>query len=89
MRPRKIRRVIRKRSRSKTSRLLRFSLTANGGGRWCDELGEAVSRFDGCLDVDITATPFTNTLPIRQIENCSRNRMRIKWLNPTPFPQSF
>lgn len=25
-------------------------------------------EFDGCIDIDITATPFTNTLPIRRID---------------------
>jgi uncharacterized protein len=42
-------------------------LTADGLGNWTNELGEVVSAFEGCLDVDITATPFTNTLPIRRL----------------------
>ena len=44
-----------------------LSLTANGQGRWFDESGAALPLLDGCLDVDITATPFTNTLPIRRL----------------------
>lgn len=44
-----------------------LSLSSNGEGRWLDEAGRAVPALDGCLDVDITATPFTNTLPIRRL----------------------
>ena len=44
-----------------------ISLTANGEGRWFDELGKSMFWLDGCLDVDITATPFTNTLLIRRL----------------------
>jgi len=29
--------------------------------------GEPVPALDGCIDVDISATPFTNTLPIRRL----------------------
>jgi uncharacterized protein len=42
-------------------------LSSNGEGRWFDEAGGALRELDGCLDVDITATPFTNTLPIRRL----------------------
>ncbi len=44
-----------------------LSLTANGEGRWFDESGAAVPALDDCVDVDITATPLTNTLPIRRL----------------------
>ena len=46
----------------------RLGLTANGDGGWFDESGSAVPRLDGCVDLDITATPFSNTLPIRRLE---------------------
>jgi hypothetical protein len=39
-------------------------LTTNGEGLWFDESGKYISMLDGCIDIDITATPFTNTLPI-------------------------
>lgn len=29
--------------------------------------GRSALQFDGCLDVDIPLTPFTNTLPIRRL----------------------
>lgn len=43
-------------------------LSTNGSGRWFDTDGQSLPEFDGCLDVDIVATPFTNTLPIRRIQ---------------------
>src|SRR5687767_2095364 len=46
----------------------RLGLTANGYGYWFDEYGSAVPTLDGCVDLDITATPFTNTLPIRRLD---------------------
>jgi hypothetical protein len=42
-------------------------LTADGEGHWFDERGAAVPALGGCVDVDITATPLTNTLPIRRL----------------------
>jgi hypothetical protein len=44
-----------------------LSLNADGEGRWFDESGAAVPALDGCVDADITATPLTNTLPIRRL----------------------
>lgn len=44
-----------------------LSLSADGRGRWFDESGAPVPALDGCVDVDITATPLTNTLPIRRL----------------------
>ena len=42
-------------------------LTGDGTGRWTDAGGERLPAFDGCLDVDLTSTAFTNTLPIRRL----------------------
>lgn len=44
-----------------------LSLTADGEGRWFDKSGAAIPALDDCVDVDITATPLTNTLPIRRL----------------------
>jgi hypothetical protein len=46
----------------------RIELRADGQGNWTGSDGHARSEFDGCIDVDISATPFTNTLPIRRLE---------------------
>ena len=42
-------------------------LTGDGVGRWADGRGQRLAALDGCLDVDLMCTPFTNTLPIRRI----------------------
>ena len=42
-------------------------LLADGEGRWTTRSGEPVPGLEGCVDVDISATPFTNTLPIRRL----------------------
>jgi uncharacterized protein len=43
------------------------SLTSDGEGKWTTGAGERLGEIDGCLDVDISATLFTNTLPIRRV----------------------
>jgi uncharacterized protein len=42
-------------------------LYTDGQGHWTDGAGVACSALDGCLDIDISRTPFTNTLPIRHL----------------------
>jgi uncharacterized protein len=44
-----------------------LELLADGEGHWKRGGGESVPELDGCIDVDISATPFTNTLPIRRL----------------------
>ncbi len=44
-----------------------ISLRSDGHGRWSDAAGQPVPMLDACIDVDIAATPFTNTLPIRRL----------------------
>jgi uncharacterized protein len=44
-----------------------LELLTNGEGSWKGRSGEPLPEFDGCIDVDISATPFTNTLPIRRL----------------------
>lgn len=36
-------------------------------GVWRDATGEQLPHLDGCVDVDISVTPLTNTLPIRRL----------------------
>jgi hypothetical protein len=42
-------------------------LTGDGTGRWTGAGGERLPALDGCLDVDLSSTAFTNTLPIRRL----------------------
>jgi hypothetical protein len=44
-----------------------LKLLTDGEGQWKRGGGEPVPELDGCIDVDISATPFTNTLPIRRL----------------------
>lgn len=42
-------------------------LLADGEGHWTSPGGETHAPLDGCFDVDLSATPSTNTLPIRRL----------------------
>jgi len=44
-----------------------LELLADEEGHWKRGGREPVPELDGCIDVDISATPFTNTLPIRRL----------------------
>jgi hypothetical protein len=44
-----------------------LSLLTDGQGTWTTENAETIPLLSGCLDVDISQTPFTNTLPIRRL----------------------
>ena len=40
---------------------------ADGRGHWADASGDRIPFLDGCLDVDISASPFTNTMAIQRL----------------------
>ena len=44
-----------------------LELNGDGEGHWVDGKGTALPGLDGCIDIDISSTPFTNTLPIRRL----------------------
>lgn len=44
-----------------------LDLSADGEGNWLDSKSLPVSDLDTCIDVDISGSPFTNTLPIRRL----------------------
>jgi hypothetical protein len=44
-----------------------LDLYADGLGHWTDASSGAARPLDGCLDVDVYPSPFTNTLPIRRL----------------------
>jgi hypothetical protein len=43
-------------------------LNSDGEGDWRDASGRALPEIRGCIDVDLSVTPFTNTLPIRRLD---------------------
>lgn len=45
-----------------------ISLESDGNGNWKTDTGEPVKSLDDCIDIDISVTPFTNTIPIRRLE---------------------
>ncbi len=46
----------------------RIEITADGNGKWCDAAGKPIPKLAGAIDIDLSATPFTNTLPIRRLK---------------------
>lgn len=59
-------------------------LEADGGGHWWNASGHALPALDGCIDIDLSATPFTNTLPIRRLglEVGQSAEIRVAYFNP-------
>src|SRR3712207_2803474 len=49
------------------SEVLGVELLSDGQGNWTRPDGQIVPELRGCIDVDISVTPFTNTLPIRRL----------------------
>ncbi|CAG4912848.1 putative glycolipid-binding domain-containing protein [Paraburkholderia saeva] len=45
-----------------------LELLGDGAGHWRDGNGRTLDAIEGCIDIDIAATPFTNTLPIRRLK---------------------
>lgn len=43
-------------------------LKSDGRGNWKDETGDPLPELEGCIDVDISASPFTNTLAVRRLD---------------------
>jgi len=43
-------------------------LANDGAGRWGEMNGAHRHELAGCHDIDLTCTPFTNTLPIRRVD---------------------
>lgn len=46
----------------------RLVLNADGAGRWQDQASKPVPLLEGAIDVDLTMTPFTHTIPIRRLQ---------------------
>lgn len=44
-----------------------ISLHADGQGKWYDLSGNHLAQLDGAIDIDISASPFSNSLPINRL----------------------
>jgi hypothetical protein len=71
-------------------------LQTDGRGHWRQGDGRTVGELDGCMDVDIWPTPFTNSFPIRREAMAvgERRQFRMAWifapdLTVTPQPQAY
>lgn len=56
-----------------------LSFTSDTNGNWWFN-GAAVDEFKDCIDVDISVTPFTNTLPIKRLKLNNNEQQLIKVL---------
>jgi uncharacterized protein len=45
-----------------------IEFASDGRGNWFDKSRRPMRKLAGAIDVDISATPFTNTLPIRRLK---------------------
>jgi uncharacterized protein len=60
-----------------------LSLQTDGQGHWRHGDGRTIDDLDGCVDVDIWPTPFTNTFPIRRDPMAvgERRQFRMAWIS--------
>lgn len=58
----------------------RLSLESDGKGKWKAADGHEMTLFNGCIDIDISLTPFTNTLPINRLKLAVGRATEIKVL---------
>ncbi|WP_428657261.1 putative glycolipid-binding domain-containing protein [Runella sp.] len=52
---------------------------SDGKGNWTVN-GQLVEEYNGCLDIDISLTPFTNTLPINRLKLAQKEERTIQVL---------
>ncbi|HEV7276427.1 MAG TPA: putative glycolipid-binding domain-containing protein [Devosiaceae bacterium] len=57
-------------------------LQSDGRGHWTDGENHHLAELEGCIDIDIAATPLTNTLPIRRcrLVHGEPRQFRMAWL---------
>ncbi|MCF3638396.1 putative glycolipid-binding domain-containing protein [Rhizobium sp. TRM95111] len=58
-----------------------LALASDGDGHWRSPDGTPRPEFDGCIDIDLSGSPFTNTLPIRRLNlDPSQGTARLRML---------
>jgi uncharacterized protein len=74
----------------------KVELFSNGKGNWTGPGGRAMAYLEGCEYVDISETPFTNTLPIQRLDLAPGESAEISVayfdgaeLQPWPEPQCY
>ena len=51
-----------------------LNIRADGHGHWNDTATGAALPLDGCVDIDVYPSPFTNTLPLRRFADAAVGR---------------
>ena len=46
----------------------KIEIAGDGNGNWSDPSGKPIRKLRGAIDIDLSATPFTNTIPIRRLK---------------------
>ena len=46
----------------------KIEIVGDGKGKWSDASGRRLPKLAGAIDIDLSASPFTNTLPIRRLK---------------------
>lgn len=60
-----------------------LNLRTDGEGHWSHTDGISIPELEGCMDIDIWPTPFTNSFPIRRnpLLVGQRQEFRMAWIN--------
>ncbi len=63
-----------------------MSLISDGEGSWSID-GKIAENLKGCLDIDISVTPFTNTIPIRRLnlEKGESHKINVIYIDAINF----
>ncbi len=58
----------------------KITLKSDSNGKCYNEDNQEISELNGCIDIDISITPFTNTLPIKRLGSSLEQRTKITTL---------
>ncbi|HTM77436.1 MAG TPA: putative glycolipid-binding domain-containing protein [Devosia sp.] len=59
-----------------------LELFSDGAGNWSDDRADPIPELRGCIDIDLSATPLTNSLPIWRTDwTEAPQRFRMAWID--------
>jgi hypothetical protein len=60
-----------------------LALRSDGKGQWQHADGGTMDELDGCMNIDIWPTPFTNSFPIRRVPMAvgERRQVQVAWIS--------
>jgi hypothetical protein len=68
---------------------IEHNLKSDGRGHWQTGEGEPLPELEGCIDIDIAATPFTNIFPVRRLDLIPGQSAEIRVLYVEPPALTF